>query len=436
MGASAIASALLLLAVVVGMAQAYVPISQHSLLPPFDKFKKHSGERIVQNWQVGGHAKSLEHFIRLTEDKQSRRGYIFNTEPLGKQNFGLQLKFRISGSGKHLFGDGLALWLTKQEKRKTFKEGMILGHTDTFNGIGIMFDTFRNVEQGHVHKDISLLVGNGKEPVSLDQDRPGCESQYRYYEERNDFNVDSMSVARVWLEDGTLSLEVDKFGDDNFVKCFSVSLSDYGLADDWQENSHFALSASTGALADNHDILELKVAEPARFKHMLRLDAEDSEAPLVQVELHNELDAEEVGEHVNDLAFEVSDIDKSLKKLQHKVEHDIEKVKLNLERMLQKLEDREDGSQQRINELEKERDNQLNIKIDERLGKLEAEIHMTVEKRLNALERKVGIQIESAAAEGGGGWKLPLIIVVVLVGAYMAYTARSLNKLHRRDKLI
>jgi hypothetical protein len=64
--------ALLLVLLLVALADAYVPLAKHSLVPPFDNFKEHSGERQLLHWKVGGHAAVKHNFLRLTEDKQSR----------------------------------------------------------------------------------------------------------------------------------------------------------------------------------------------------------------------------------------------------------------------------------------------------------------------------------------------------------------------------
>ena len=96
------------------------------------------------------------------------------------------MKFRISGQGKKLYGDGIALWVTQQRR---FNSGMVFGSTDVFTGFGILLDTFRNTESGHVHKDISLVISNGQNAVDMDSDRPGCDSDYRFFEGRDDFSV-------------------------------------------------------------------------------------------------------------------------------------------------------------------------------------------------------------------------------------------------------
>jgi len=414
--------------------EGYVPLSRHSLLPPFTQYKEHNGQRLIPHWEYGGAVIAKENFLRLTPDRQSKRGWLLNTERMDNKEFGMQLRFRISGGGKNLYGDGVGLWLTKKGRNPRYEEGQLLGHTDSFVGIGILFDTFRNVEAGHVHKDVSLIVGTSEEDsVDLGKERPGCEAHYRYHEGREDFDVSRESKVRVWLENNRITVEVDAYGKDDFKKCFEANLNDYNLPGDWQDSVHFSLSASTGALADNHDILELKIAEPHHFKHILQVDSEEKDAPAVQIDLHKNIKADEVGEHLNDLAYEVSDITKSLAKLQHKVEHDIENVKMHLERMIKKLEDKEKGSEDRIDGLEAQA--KLEQKLEERVKQIERDLGVSINSRMNAVNSKVEDKVLNLQAEGGS-WKLPLFFIVVLVGAYMAYTARSLNKLHRRDKLI
>lgn len=434
-------SLLLITITVPNISQGYVPLSQHSLLPPFDDYKSHNGKREINHWDFGGHSKVKRNFIRVTEDKQSKRGWAFNTEALTQRDFALQFKFRISGTGKHLYGDGMGIWLTshKDEGNPYISEGSLLGHSDTFVGFGIMFDTFRNIEHGHVHKDISIAISNdATKEVTMDGDRPGCESHYRYNEKRDDFDVESHSVARIWLENDKLSLEVDKYGKGEFKKCFDVDLRDYNLPRDWRDASHLSITSSTGALADNHDVLELKVVEPHKFEHMLRVDEEEKDQPLVQVDTNDKsLTSHEVGEHVNDLAYELQDMDKIVNKLQHKVEHDIESVRINLEKIIHKLEDREKDSEGRIDDLEKARENSMNEKLEKRVRTLEDEMNDRFEKRLQVLEKNMGIKIEQSVEKSGGGsgWKIPFMIIICILVLYGFYTYRSLNKLHRRDKL-
>jgi len=113
-------------------------------------------------------------------------------------HFTLTVYFRVSGQGQTLFGDGFALWLTEHSR---YREGPIHGFTDTFKGIGIVFDTFRNMESGHVHKDVAVIVNDGSGPVKLDEGKEpeGCDGDFRYHEGRDDFSVTARSRATITL---------------------------------------------------------------------------------------------------------------------------------------------------------------------------------------------------------------------------------------------
>ena len=52
----------------------------------------------------------------------------------------IHLHIHIHGSGRTLFGDGLAFWYAKERSQ----EGGVFGSKDYFSGVGIFFDTFQN----------------------------------------------------------------------------------------------------------------------------------------------------------------------------------------------------------------------------------------------------------------------------------------------------
>lgn len=147
------------------------------------------------------------------------------------EHFTVSVYFRVSGQGSTLFGDGFALWLTDSNR---YREGGLHGFTDTFTGaytpraacggsdwddqvctassrphlfgcthtgIGIVFDTFKNLESGHIHKDVAVIVNDGSGPVKLDDgvEPQGCDGDFRYHEGRDDFNVQSRSAAAITL---------------------------------------------------------------------------------------------------------------------------------------------------------------------------------------------------------------------------------------------
>jgi hypothetical protein len=68
------------------------------------------------DWEIGGSAAFVAHALRLTPDRQSRSGYLFARKPLATvgHEWVLDMEFRIYGQGVSLFGDGMALWMTKE----------------------------------------------------------------------------------------------------------------------------------------------------------------------------------------------------------------------------------------------------------------------------------------------------------------------------------
>lgn len=84
-------------------------------------------------------------YIRLTPDRQSKQGNLWNTvvcaylikllsvrliiflscdQPLRVHNWEVLIHFNVHGRGKDLFGDGFAFWYTKE--RGKFGEAVII----------------------------------------------------------------------------------------------------------------------------------------------------------------------------------------------------------------------------------------------------------------------------------------------------------------------
>lgn len=148
--------------------------------------------------------------------------------------------------------------------------------------MAVIFDTFRNAEVAHAHKDIAVVTNDGRGSATdkLEQELDGCSAKYRYHEGRDDFSVANISYAKVrpfgsealalcslahggrWLsqvtyKDGVLTVKVDEKGTGTWRTCTSVA--DLGLPADSLSGAYLGLSASTGQLADNHDVLSVKM---------------------------------------------------------------------------------------------------------------------------------------------------------------------------------
>jgi mannose-binding lectin 2 len=88
-------------------------IDKLSFYGPYDKIDSNGQRYINGSWWIhGGSAEVKKNFIRLTPDRQSKKGYIWNNELIARDSISIILTYRISGTGKTWFGDGIGLWLT------------------------------------------------------------------------------------------------------------------------------------------------------------------------------------------------------------------------------------------------------------------------------------------------------------------------------------
>jgi hypothetical protein len=62
---------------------------------------------------------------------QSKRGWLWSYTPMDVNEWTATLRFRTSGSGRRLYGDGFAIWFTQHQM---FNEGVLHGFTEKFVG--------------------------------------------------------------------------------------------------------------------------------------------------------------------------------------------------------------------------------------------------------------------------------------------------------------
>jgi mannose-binding lectin 2 len=154
------------------------------------------------------------------------------------RNWEVQVQFHVHGSGKTLFGDGFAMWYTKDRSEL----GPVFGSRDYFTGLGVFFDTYsnHNGEHSHPHPYVSAVIFNGTQPYDHDRDGThseiaGCHAQFR--------NLDTDTHASIMYADRTLSVQLDVDGNFEWQECFNVADVDLPAG------YFFGASAATGELA-------------------------------------------------------------------------------------------------------------------------------------------------------------------------------------------
>lgn len=218
---------------------------EHSLLKPYQ-----GSGMTIPYWDFIGSTFVTNSYIRLTPDLQSKSGAIWNHLPCTSPHWEVHVSFKVHGKGKDLFGDGFAIWYAKDR----LQTGPVFGSRDNFLGLAIILDTYSNHNgpHNHQHPYISAMVNNGS--LSYDHDRDGthtqlagCEAKFR--------NVDHETLIGIRYEYDSLTVFTDFDNKNSFIECFKV------IGVKLPTGYYFGISASTGDLSDNHDLLAIKFYE-------------------------------------------------------------------------------------------------------------------------------------------------------------------------------
>uniref|UniRef100_A0A8C2CKF7 Lectin, mannose-binding 2-like a n=1 Tax=Cyprinus carpio TaxID=7962 RepID=A0A8C2CKF7_CYPCA len=193
------------------------------------------------HWEQMGDALVTSDHVRLTPDQQSKQGAIWSRIPCHLRDWELQVHFKIHGQGKkNLNGDGLAIWYTKERMQK----GPVFGNRDFFTGLGVFKSNTR------IFPYVLAMVGNGT--ISYDHERDGrptelggCNAMVR------NLKHDTFLFIRYVRRRLTIMLDID--GQHEWRDCLDVP----GVR--LPQGFYFGISAITGDLSDNHDMISMKL---------------------------------------------------------------------------------------------------------------------------------------------------------------------------------
>ncbi len=112
------------------------------------------------------------------------------------------MEFKIHGKNQ-LFGDGLAMWITKERSQP----GPVFGYMDKFEGLGIFIDTYKNNRPGVVFPYVMVMVGDGK--TSYDKNTDGKDTEFAGCSARGLRGASVPTKFRLtYFQDKSLKLEV------------------------------------------------------------------------------------------------------------------------------------------------------------------------------------------------------------------------------------
>nr|XP_006823580.1 PREDICTED: vesicular integral-membrane protein VIP36-like [Saccoglossus kowalevskii] len=211
---------------------------EHSLVKPYTG----SGMNIPL-WDFLGSTMVTNNYIRLTADRQTQNGAIWNKIPLYVRDWELHVHFKVHGKGRGtLFGDGFGIWYVKDR----MEQGNVFGNKDHFKGLGIFIDTYSNHNGPHNHRHpyLSAQVNNGT--WAYDHDRDGTHTEVAGCEALGLRNVDHDTTLAVRYSQDRLTVMLD-------IDAQTTLL----LHDVLGHKFHFFLFH----YSDNHDIISMKLYE-------------------------------------------------------------------------------------------------------------------------------------------------------------------------------
>lgn len=380
---------------------------------PYDNVDANGKRELGSSWSYGNAAEVKQHFVRLTPDRQSKNGYVWNSEKIAGSQFSSIVAFRISGQAKRWFGDGIGIWITKHGN---YVRGQHHGFTEKYVGVGIVLDTFKNTDHKGGHKDISIMVNDGTRTLDdMNADtKLGCNAEIRFHEGHAGFNpVYSSSRLKIQVNGKRLQVAVDASGSGDWTNCFDAEVP---LPANWMAGSSFGITAATGSLADNHDILRVVSYDESEDPAITESDS-DAMLHNMSKEYSKWIDSESCGNECK-----ISIIQKQMNDLKIEFEHKMTDLLEKTENTVQKLKAKETENEHKIEDLEK----QVSTMVDQSMSTKMEGIGRTVNK-------KIETHVKSKVLATSGSWKTPFFLLIILISAtgFMMYRKyQQLRKSH------
>ncbi|VDM59818.1 unnamed protein product [Angiostrongylus costaricensis] len=216
---------------------------KHSFRAPNLAQRDHS----IPFWTVSGDAIASQDQLRLAPSMRSRKGIAWNKRPMVEsENFQVDVSLKVTGQGR-IGADGMAIWYTAHMGSL----GPVFGANDFWTGMGIFLDSFDNDGQKN-NPMIAVMLNDGTRSYNHATDG----SQQILSSCQRDFRNKPYPVRlRIEYLKNVLTIHVDDGMQPTPTYEACIRIENIHLP----RNGHFGVSAATGGLADDHDILEFSV---------------------------------------------------------------------------------------------------------------------------------------------------------------------------------
>lgn len=203
------------------------------------------------NYDFGGSTTLSRHEVRLTMDAPGEQGHIVsNHDGLLPTSFEVEVELKIEGSGRNLYGDGMALWFLEEMTQP----GRLMGLSELYKGASLVLDTYRNGKGGRAFPRLLVMQNDGTQPYDMANDGraneiDGCSMRGLHNNKRQDF-----ATLRIAYSQPQQQFVVHINYRNKWEPCISAHM-DIGPV------SKLALSAATGELTDSHVVRSIKLVD-------------------------------------------------------------------------------------------------------------------------------------------------------------------------------
>jgi len=326
----------------------------------------------------------------------------------------------------------------------------VQGHNEFFTGFGVVLDTFVNAETAATHKDVSLLMSDGSQSALTSPQHKvmGCDADFRFHEGRDDFSPsEHFAALKVVLSRGVVSVYLDSSGKGEFRTCIQGQQLPE-MPEAWWRSAHHGVTAATGQMTDNHDVMSLKV-----WKGIMDVDVYDEQSPLDVAEDWVTGDAKVDNAIRAAVSAMETRLSERLQKLEHHLEHQLVAVQEDLTVMVKAVDSKEQAAEQRLGDVQRalkrglasEVGSKMSNQVESRLAVLELKLADSMKQHVEDSVASVRTEVDSVrsaadqaarlsrAAADTGGWMVPFFVLLAIcgiVGFYAWRTQQQLRKSH------
>ncbi|XP_061414579.1 protein ERGIC-53-like isoform X2 [Lethenteron reissneri] len=203
----------------------------------------HEDGVMARSWLLLGNALVTSEQARLAPSLREQHGSVWTRNPVALPHWEVEVTLRVTGTGA-VGADGMALWYTANQG----SEGPVFGAADRWNGLGVFLDSFDN--DGMRNNPMVLaLVNDGTQNYNhqtdgITQAQGNCVQDFRNKPYPVRVKVSYYRSALTVMVNSGLTPSTEDY--EPCVAVHNVVLPPQG---------YFGISAATGGLADDHDVL-------------------------------------------------------------------------------------------------------------------------------------------------------------------------------------